>query len=347
MMNRREVLKSIGGGAAVSILGSSVLSSGAETPRKSKLGIASFSCTLGGQAMDAMRFLEYCHGIGAGGIQCGIRSNDPEYLRKLRETAEKYEMYIGAESSLPRNESQLSQFENQLKAIKELGCRSVRVGFGMRRYEQWSALEQYRQFEQQTLKTVQLCAPLFEKYKLYLAIENHKDFRIHEMLRILKTVDSEYVGVCIDVGNSFALLEDCMDIVKAYAPYCNATHLKDMALGEYEDGFLLADVPLGQGLLDLPEMVKIIRQAKPDIQFGLEMSTRDPLKVPYLTDKYWVTFPDTKAADFAKIMRYVRDNKWSKEKLPSLAGLSQTDQRKLEEENNKKCLVYAIDKLGL
>ena len=32
-----------------------------------------------------------------------------------------------------------------------------------------------------------------------------------------------------------------MDIVDAYAPGCLATHLKDMAVAEYEDGFLLAD----------------------------------------------------------------------------------------------------------
>jgi sugar phosphate isomerase/epimerase len=28
------------------------------------------------------------------------------------------------------------------------------------------------------------------------------------MLEMLKRIDSEYVGVCIDTGNSFSLLED-------------------------------------------------------------------------------------------------------------------------------------------
>ena len=44
--------------------------------------------------------------------------------------------------------------------------------------------------------------------------------------------------------------------------------------------------------------------------FDLEMITRDPLKIPVFTDKYWVTFDDTYSPlpgrDFAKIAMLVR-----------------------------------------
>ena len=51
------------------------------------------------------------------------------------------------------------------------------------------------------------------------------------------------MGVNVDTGNSFALLEDPLEMVKAYAPWAFATHIKDMALAEYEDGFLVVTLP--------------------------------------------------------------------------------------------------------
>ncbi len=137
-----------------------------------------------------------------------------------------------------------------------------------------------------------------------------------------------------------------MAVVEAYAPYGFAAHLKDMGVAEYEDGFLLADVPLGQGLLDLPRMVRILRKAKPEIQFSLEMATRDPLKVPCLTQKYWATFADVPGSDLARTLRYVRENA-SPELLPKVNHLPLDELVKLEEANIKKCLAFAKEHLNL
>ena len=38
-----------------------------------------------------------------------------------------------------------------------------------------------------------------------------------------------------------------MEVVEALAPRAFTTHFKDMALEEYEQGFLLSEVPLGTG----------------------------------------------------------------------------------------------------
>ena len=40
-------------------------------------------------------------------------------------------------------------------------------------------------------------------------------------------------------------------------------------------------------------MVATLRQKDPNMAFDLEMITRDPLKIPVFTDKYWVTFDDS------------------------------------------------------
>jgi hypothetical protein len=137
-----------------------------------------------------------------------------------------------------------------------------------------------------------------------------------------------------------------MEVIKAYAYYGYSAHLKDMAVAEYDDGFLLADVPLGQGLLDLPRIVHILEKKRPDIQFSLEMATRDALKVPCLTEKYWATFENVPGIDLARTLKYVRSNA-SPESLPKVNHLPLNELIEHEEDNIKKSLAYAKNHLNL
>ena len=181
---------------------------------------------------------------------------------------------------------------------------------------------------------------------MYLALENHKDWRIDEMLALLKRISSEFVGVCVDTGNNIALLDDPLALAQALAPYAKSVHLKDMAVEEYDEGFLLSEVPLGEGYLDIPRIVNILRAARADQRFSLEMITRDPLKIPCLTEEYWSTFPQLPGADLARTLAAVRKNKPAKP-LPRVSHLSITERLKIEDDNVKKCLAYARDHLNL
>jgi L-ribulose-5-phosphate 3-epimerase UlaE len=99
-----------------------------------------------------------------------------------------------------------------------------------------------------------------------------------------------------------------MEVIESYAPWACSVHLKDHAVREYDEGFLLADVPLGQGFLDLKKMLNVLRKARPEIRFTLELITRDPLKVPCLTERYWTTFAATPGRDLARTLRLVRQH---------------------------------------
>ena len=59
-------------------------------------------------------------------------------------------------------------------------------------------------------------------------------------LDLVKKLDSPFVGVCIDTGNNLALLEAPQETVDLLAPHAFTTHVKDMGVEEYADGFLLA-----------------------------------------------------------------------------------------------------------
>ncbi|MFB0551898.1 MAG: sugar phosphate isomerase/epimerase family protein [Phycisphaerae bacterium] len=365
-MNRREVLCSIAGGLAAATIGDLGRIYGAEQAKRSRLGIADFSYNIRlraersgqmnpahqrwawmkGKLGDPLSFLDHCHNIGAGGIQMNISVRDEAYTRKLREKAHKYDMFIEGSASLPRDKSGVERFNAAVQTAKQAGAKVIRIAIGGRRYEQFSKADEFKEFAKRTLKSLQLAEPVAARYRMRLAIENHKDWRINQMLDMLRRIGSEYVGVCVDTGNSFALLEDPMAVVEAYAPYGFAAHLKDMAVAEYEEGFLLADVTLGQGLLDLPRMVHILRKERPEIKFCLEMATRDPLKVPCLTEKYWATFEDVPGSDLARTLRYVRANA-SPERLPKVNHLPLNELVRLEEDNIKKCLAFAKEHLNL
>jgi hypothetical protein len=136
----------------------------------------------------------------------------------------------------------------------------------------------------------------------------------------------------------------------ALTPYAIFSHLKDMGLEEYPDGFLLSEVPFGQGVINLQQRVAQLRSKDPKMLFCLEMITRDPLKIPVFTDHYWATFssPQTEipGRDVAKVLELVRKNP-PKTPLPRADGLSPADLIKAEDNYNLACINYARQNLNM
>ncbi len=302
----------------------------------------------GGNAapLDPQAFLEEARRLGAGGIQVPIGIIPPESTALLKKAAEEHGLYVEGEARLPRGAADVDRFDSELRCAREAGATVVRIAAGDRRYEQFSQASAFREFAESTWASLQAAAPIAERRGVRIAIENHKDFRIAELLDMLRRLASERVGACVDFANSIALLEDPMEAVEALAPWANAAHIKDAALGSYEEGILLGDVPLGEGILDLPAMVRVLRRARPELRFSLEMITRDPLKVPCLTAGYWATLPDVPARDLARTLALVRSSA-AKAHLPRVGVLSPTEQLALEEEHIRRSLACAQERLEL
>jgi sugar phosphate isomerase/epimerase len=294
---------------------------------------------------DPIEFIAAAAKFGAAGVQTGIGVRDAGYLARLRDALERHQMYLEGTASLPKDADGVARFDEELRVAKEAGVQVVRtVCMSGRRYETYDAAEQFRQFADQSWKSLQLAEPVARRHGIRLAVENHKDWRIDEMLGWLKRLSSEHVGVCLDTGNSIALLEDPHDVVEAYAPWTFTTHFKDMGVAEYDDGFLLSEVPLGQGFLDLSRVIATLRKAHPDVRLNLEMITRDPLRVPCLTKKYWATLGSVPGADLAGALARVRHHK-SPVPLPTVTPLDHPRQLEAEAANIVASLDYAREKL--
>jgi sugar phosphate isomerase/epimerase len=287
---------------------------------------------------DAMDFLTHCHEIGASGVQVGL-GTDATAAAKVREKAGQWGMYVEGQVGMPKSDADTTKFEAELVAAKSAGAQIVRSAMlSGRRYETFESAKQFKQFAADSWKSLQRAEPILKKHQVRLALENHKDFRVPEMLSMMEKISSEFVGICIDTGNSISLLEEPNHVVESYAKWGVSCHIKDMAVKEDEDGFLLSEVPLGKGFLDLGHMMQVMRQANPKIQFSLEMITRDPLKIPCLTKEYWAVMEGASGEDLAGTLSMVRKN--AVKLLPSVAGLSAEEKSRLEDQNVRESFEY-------
>ncbi|MFT4555325.1 MAG: sugar phosphate isomerase/epimerase [Planctomycetaceae bacterium] len=353
-MTRRNAL------AGLTALGAGVGSStqAAEAARKppiTGMGVVIFDCGIRRRRLmkqnpdfdlfEPTNFLEHCQSLGAGGIQVSLGVMTSQAAADLHERARELGMYIEAIVKPPEDKSDLARFESEVRTAREAGALAARtVIIPGRRYERFKTFAEFQEFEKRGQKMVELAVPIVEKHKVPLAIENHKDQRIEDRVALLERISSQYVGACVDTGNSFALLDDLYGTIEALAPFAFSVHLKDQSLSEYDEGFLLGDVPLGEGSFDLRRIVAILRAKKPAVRFSLEVITRDALKVPCLTDRYWKLVPDAAGPDLARTLRFVRGHV---AKSQSISKLPMEQQLQMEDANVRTSLKYASEVLDL
>jgi sugar phosphate isomerase/epimerase len=301
---------------------------------------------------DTHEFLEHCHALGAAGIQAGVHGDiageatSRADASRIRKRAEELGMFVEAMVVMPRGKD-TAAFEQALKDAHEVGASALRAAcLGTRRYETFPTLDAWQQHLTECHESIAAALPLLEKYKIPLGLENHKDWTDEEMAALMKKYSSEYFGVCLDFGNNISLLDDPMETIEKLAPYTVSTHLKDMAVDTYREGFLISEVLLGEGYIDLPRAVRLVQQARPNAHFSLEMITRGPLEVPCLTDRYWASFPDRGGMYLARTLRFVNTHKSTKP-LPRISQLAHDEQLRVEDQNVIACLKYAHGNLGL
>jgi sugar phosphate isomerase/epimerase len=351
-MHRREFLM----GAALSTIGMSSMTI-PDFMRSTRMGIVvhSYASRWNSKVdskkfpgfMNAIDLIEHCATIQAGGVQVGVNNWSLDFAKKVRDRREKLGLYLEGSIGLPKKPDDEAIFEKEVISAKEAGATILRtVCLGGRRYETFDSLSAFKEFKTNSITALQRAEPIARKHKMKLAIENHKDWRADELAAIMKQLNSEWVGVTLDFGNSISLMEDPMQVINTLVPFAFSTHVKDMAVEEYENGFLLSEVPLGNGYLDLPAMVNMCKQHNPDITFSLEMITRDPLEIPCLAPNYWYTFENIPAAELASSLKMIRKNRY-KTSLPRVSQLTAEERLAVEEDNIISSLRYSREKLGL
>lgn len=355
-ISRRTALRQISAAVTWAAMTSDRRSFAAEPVKRTGMGLVIYDCNirrrwLRGQQpqfdlFEPLTFLKHCHSLGAGGMQASLGIMEADEIQRLRDFAGQHSLFIDAIVKPPKSNEDISRFTAEIKTARDVGVQAARTTIiPGRRYERFKTLKEFREFERRGQEMLERAAPIVEKYRVPFAVENHKDQRIEERVALFKHLDSEFIGACVDTCNSFALLDGAYEPIEALTPWAMTVHLKDQALREYDDGFLLGDIPLGQGSFDLKRMVETIREAKPDVRFALELITRDPLKVPCLTDQFFATMPTALASDLARTMRFVRQH--PARELQQVSSLPVEKQVQLEDANVMASLDHAAKELGI
>jgi sugar phosphate isomerase/epimerase len=306
------------------------------------MGIATTSYMGAWRPKQTSEFLDHCHELSAAGIQAPINGD----IAAIRARAEQWGMYIEAMVEMP-NGDDVTAFEHALDQAKAVGAVALRSEcLPTRRYETFNGYEAWKAHVAHSYQSIAAAVPVLERYKIPLGLENHKDWTVDEIVAIFQRHSSEYFGSCLDFGNNIALLDQPMEVIEKLAPYAVCTHVKNMGVEPCSDGFLLSEVLLGNGYLDLKQAVNTVRGVRPKTNLSLEMITRDPLNVPCLTDRYWVTFPDRNGLYLARTLEFVKEHK-SAGPLPRVSQLTHEQAVRVEQQNVIDCLRWAKQNLDL
>ena len=110
---------------------------------------------------------------------------------------------------------------------------------------------------------------------------------------ILETLQHEdTVGVCLDTGNSWLGGAEPLDFVKAFGPRIGHVHWKDMAASMEEKrgtmyGCGMAVIPLGDGVVGIPAIVKALKKIGFSGATTLEIAGAEAVKVSAQRLKKW------------------------------------------------------------
>jgi sugar phosphate isomerase/epimerase len=100
--------------------------------------------------------------------------------------------------------------------------------------------------------------PEFRARKIRLAIENHDRFKARDFEKIIKSVGSEWVGICLDSVNSMGAGEGFEEVSKILIPYTINLHIKDFTIRRviHKMGIIIEGAPAGKGMLNIRELME-------------------------------------------------------------------------------------------
>jgi len=193
--------------------------------------------------------IEKVYEMGLAGIEIlhvQLQSDETGYLNKLKRMAFQHgiDIYCLAihndfvEPSVEKRKEQVEHVKRCLKAAYQLGAPSIRLNSG-----RWKTIRSFKELMKRNgiepplpgysdddgynwvIDSIKQCIPTAEEYGVVMALENHWGLttRAEGVLRIVRSVDSEWLKVLMDTGN---FVFDRYKELKMIAPYTVLVHAK-------------------------------------------------------------------------------------------------------------------------
>ena len=198
---------------------------------------------------------------------------------------------------LSTNILQGTHLEEMIRSAHTLGAKQVTVSLS----KLAGNVQERKAHLEALMKNLDIAIRRAERYEIMLAIENGHHTAAADLAALIDAIGCEWVGACFDMGNSLTVPESPVEAATILLPKCKSVHLKDMHVFRNETGVILKNCPLGEGVVEIDEVLKIF-QAKPEITYFIQ-TIAERTSVPLLEDAFLQQYPRITARALAKLLR--------------------------------------------
>jgi len=243
-----------------------------------KLGLETFSyhLALGSGRMDVFDFIRRAHELGLDGVQINmvgkpprfghLGSIEPDHLRAIRALTDKLGLYV----EIDTNSTDEIVLNRGIDVCKALGAKTLRT------YQ--LPTSDVKRDMAEAAQNLQKILPRCEKEGVRIAFENHEFETASDILSVVQTLDSEWIGVMLDNGNGMMSWEDPDVTVETLAPFAFTSHFKDHVVIEEDGQPIVAGTTLGKGSMNLKKHFQILSQKLPWINIEVCYNYRAPFR---------------------------------------------------------------------
>lgn len=146
--------------------------------------------------------------------------------------------------------------------------------------------------------------PCAEELGVCIAVENHQDATTEDLLRLAEMVDHHpSFGITLDAGNPLAVGQEPVEAARKLAHLIRHIHLKDYTIHFAPEGYRLVRCAAGEGVIDFPAILEIVRGNGHDVLPGIEIAAQATRTIPLLEDSWWQHYPTRPAAELIPTLR--------------------------------------------
>jgi sugar phosphate isomerase/epimerase len=202
----------------------------------------------------------------------------------------------------------MGPFDSALRSARALGAKTIRFGLTTVLCGDRHALgAKWGELVGTVGRALAEYGPRAAAEGFTLAIENHQDFGSDELVGFCEATPG--LGVCLDMGNAFPVIEAPLDFARRVAPHVAHVHLKDYRVQFTNEGYRLVRCAIGDGAVPFGEMLDILAAHHDKLTAVLEPGALEARHVRWLKPEWWNGYPAKSAPAFAACLAAARVNR--------------------------------------
>ena len=155
-------------------------------------------------------------------------------------------------------------------------------------------------------RRLQELLPVLKDNNMVLALENHQDCTSDELLAFCD-LDPDHIGVTFDVVNPLAVAEEPFEFARALGAHIRDVHIKDYSIRATASGYRLIRAAIGQGVIDWPAMIALVKQLAPNAYFNIELAAIMGRHVRLFEAEWWSSYPPRDIRAVQPVLQYLAE----------------------------------------